>query len=46
MAMRNGVTNRADMQRVARIWAQASVQDLAALKAASPVRPGTHPNQR
>jgi hypothetical protein len=45
MAMRNSVTNRSDFQRVAQIWARASVEDLAALKAASPVRPGSHPGQ-
>jgi hypothetical protein len=46
MALRNSVTNRADLQRVAQAWARASVEDLAALKAASPVRPGTHPGAR
>jgi hypothetical protein len=46
MALRNSVTNRADFQRVAQAWARASVEDLAALNAASPVRPGAHPGAR
>jgi hypothetical protein len=41
MAMRNSVTNRSDFRRVFQRWASASVEDLAALKAASPVQPGT-----
>jgi hypothetical protein len=45
-SLRNSVTNRADFQRVFQGWASASVEDLAALKAASPVRPGTHPAPR
>jgi hypothetical protein len=45
MAMRNSVTNRSDFQRVAQIWADASVEDLKALKDASPVRPGARPGR-
>jgi hypothetical protein len=45
MGMRNSVTNRSDFQRVFQAWASAAVEDLAALKAASPVRPGTPPSR-
>jgi hypothetical protein len=38
--LRNSVTNRRDFQRVFQGWASASVEDLAALKAA---HPGAHP---
>jgi hypothetical protein len=44
--MRNSVTNRADFQRVFQGWASAAVEDMAALKAASPVRPGAQPSAR
>jgi hypothetical protein len=44
-SMRNSVTNRSDFQRVGQIWARATVEDLAALKEASPVRPGTQPGR-
>jgi hypothetical protein len=40
--LRNSVTNRRDFERVARTWASASVEDLAALKAASPAHAGAH----
>jgi hypothetical protein len=43
MALRNSVTNAADFRRVFQSWATAFVEDMAALKAASPVRPGARP---